>query len=330
MKQTKIFLFSLILFLFIISNILAINSTKEALKLIEKNSSFLTTNLENYLRKKASKPKQNQNQIKHTLVQENNNVYAHTVVFYTKLIRSTRNESRTPKIIAEELVQKCPKLNILDEIRENLINCRTIERKLDPRNHKIIQDFHVNCMKKVLMTIQSSCSVFRESNINKLFTSALLKLNNKTSYSVKRLRYIGHRFFRRALYYLRVTNELIKKRLELFRQEEIKRKKIEEEKRKKALKNKKGKGKKKFFLEISSSLLKENSILDMQKNSNLNRMERKKKNKKGLKMKDLEVIIPKNNPYDVMFLNQSGINKIKSKNFAKYIITTIIKINSIN
>jgi hypothetical protein len=348
MKQIKINLFSLILCLLIISNILAISSTiKAQIKTIEKNSSFLTTNLKNYLQKNPSNKK-----VKtiHTLIKTRNNVYQHTLKFYIGLIQNLSTDARTSKMIAFEIVQKCPKLNVFDAIRENLINCKSVERNLNPKNRKIIKDFRIGCTKQVLNTIYNQCSILKESNANKVFSLALNKLNNINRDTQERLRYIGNKFVRRTSYHLRVFKELIDQRFELLRQAELKRKKVEAEKRKKqeaerkkkALKNRKGKrkgmgkgkgkgkGKKKSFLEISNNLKKENFSL----NSNLNKMERKKKSKgaskaKNLKLGNLGVILPKNNPYDILFLKETELNNEKVNLLVNFIVRYIFRINSI-
>jgi hypothetical protein len=325
MKYTKITLISLILCLFIFSSISSIKSFKNSIDNIIENTEKdksnsdinpLFLNLQENLKSGNKNENENENEIslssnkpknakggsKTGVRKAVNNVYLHTVNFYVGLLNRL-NDPRTPRDLAREIVRNCPKLNIFDTIRENLINCLTLQRKLDNRNRNVIKDFQAGCMKKILTDIRTSCTVLQKSNADKAYTSALKLLNNFNQKSQKKLRHIGSKFIRRVSFYLGVTEALVDERLKIMNKFEVKRIKIEEKKKKAR------KGKKKFFLEISSNLMNE-----------------RKKGKKTVR-NNLGIQLPSNNPYDVNFLKETNLNSERVLLLRQFVVKIINYVN---
>jgi len=341
MKYTKITLISLIICLFIVSNILAYKSFKKAEAITENReekeaisdimSSFISIKEQIELESKSGNENENENENEissllnkpkksdsNTRVRKaSNNVYLHTVRFYIYLLKGI-NDARTPRDIASAVVSNCPKLNIFDTIREDLINCRTLQRKLDNKNRNIVKDFRVGCMKNILTNIRGKCSVLKQSNANKIYSSALNVLNNLTRKKQVNLRYTGYRFIKRFSIYLKVNEAFVDRRLKIMKVFEEKRKKLEAKKRKAK------KGKKKFFLEISSNMLNQYS----NSNSNSNNFDRKKKGKNPVR-NNLGIVLPSNNPYDKLFLKETNLSANKVNTLARYLVKVIQKINRV-
>lgn len=326
MKHTKTTLISLVLCLFIISNILALNSNKKTTERINENpkdkkSSFITfstnTNLEEKLESKlntftdaslirTNSEKGNKGKPKKTkYVKAVNNVYLNTINFYLRILR-TFNDYRSQQIIASEISMKCPKLNIFDTIREDLINCKTLQRKLNERNRNIIKYFRTGCMKTILTNIRDKCSVIKNSEADSFFSGAIEVLNNMTKEQQRRLRYQGNKFVKRMSFSLKVFKKLVDERAAILKKVELKRLKAEAKK--------KGKGKKKFFLEMNSKLL----------------LKKGNKKKKTAPKNSLGIIkLAFNNSYDKKFIKDTNLTPEKSINIANVIIRAIDKINSV-
>merc|ERR1712032_670775 len=243
-----------------------------------------------------------------------------TINFYIRVLK-TLNDVRTPRSIADEIVKKCPKFNVFDTIREDLINCKTLQRKIDNKNRKIIKDFRIGCMKKILTNIRNKCPIFKKSRADKVYSAGLKVLSNLTKPQQRRLRYMGNRFIKIFSLKLRVYKKLVDKRLEILRKIELKRKMAAAKKAKK-----KGKGKKKkFFLELSAKVKNENT------NSNINASEKKKvkKGKKKGPKNAMKLKIPANNAYDEKFNRETFLDPAKSTFLAKFVVKSLMKINRV-
>jgi len=268
--------------------------------------------------KKSNKVELSKKLIKTTkFVKANNNVYLRTINFYIRILKKL-DDRRMPKTISNHILSKCKDLNIFEEMRESVMNCRVIQRKLDKKNKTVIRDFRVGCMSTILNLIRDKCSIVKSSKADKKFKTALDILKSIPKTKVSKLRVLAKRFLKRFAYVLKVFGKDVSKRVA-----EIKKIELKQEKAKKQKKNNKELEKKQI-----DKTKKNNANQPQNKINNNGESKKLDKNKKTLKESQIktDLKIPKNTKSDDIFVKNIELTKNKNLVLANMVVKIIEKI----
>lgn len=248
-----------------------------------------------------------------------NNVYLRSINFFIRFMKSI-NDNRDFTTLSKKITKKCNKINIFKVLRESILNCKVITKKLND-NKPVIKVFNLGCMANILTNIQNACPVFDKNSSGKNLKKTINILTEVPKDWKKKLEMIARIFVKRISFILRVFPRHIVQRIE-----EIKRLKLLEEKRKKQKLNK------------SNKLTKTKTKSKKKKEKTLNIDDllkgiEKKKNSKGKKNKNVQKkkiqekdFIKKNTKADDKFVKETELNSAKSMMIASFIGQYVMKI----
>ena len=145
---------------------------------------------------------------------KDDNVYVRTMNFYIRLLKMI-GDARDFGSVSKAVVKHCNNVNIFEDIRESLLNCRVISSSIKDR--VTTKTLYMGCMANLFSLVKSKCpKVFEKSSSLININAAIIKLTNVDKRLKGRLQIDANIFIKKLSFFMRVFSGVIQKRILLM------------------------------------------------------------------------------------------------------------------
>jgi hypothetical protein len=145
---------------------------------------------------------------------KDDNVYIRTMNFYIRLLKMI-GDARDFGSVSKAIVKHCNNVNIFEDIRESVLNCRVISSSIKDR--LTIKTLYMGCMANLFSLVRDRCpKVFEKSSSLVNINSAIVKLTNVDKRLKGRLQIDANIFVKKLSFFTKVFSGAIQKRILLL------------------------------------------------------------------------------------------------------------------
>jgi hypothetical protein len=139
------------------------------------------------------------------------NVHIITINFYVRLLKMI-GDKRGYAPLKKLVSHKCNNINIFAPLRESLLNCRAIAKRIK-KDKSVMKSFYMGCMANLFRLVRTKCpKVFDKSTSAKTIGAAIMKLSHVEKKFKHRFQVDANIFVKKISFFLRIFSHIINKR----------------------------------------------------------------------------------------------------------------------
>lgn len=139
------------------------------------------------------------------------NVHVITINFYVRLLKMI-GDTRAFGTLHKLVSHKCNNINIFAPLRESLLNCRAIAKRIR-KDKSVMKTFYMGCMANLFRIVRAKCpKVFDKASSARNIGSAIMKLSHVEKKFKHRFQVDANIFIKKISFFLRLFSHIINKR----------------------------------------------------------------------------------------------------------------------